>query len=101
MMMAIVSDLTFIDDHPAAGEPLQPPLDEQPSIHSSASVRASRLGPSTAVGSRSQLTDRAWRDRHAGRHRRYGCRDRGRGRRHQAGHPYTIVAGVPARRLRN
>jgi phosphonate metabolism protein (transferase hexapeptide repeat family) len=53
----IVSDLTFVEDHPAAGEPPQPPLGEQPSIHSTASVRASRLGPWTAVGPRSQLTE--------------------------------------------
>jgi phosphonate metabolism protein (transferase hexapeptide repeat family) len=49
--------MTFIDDHPAAGEPPQPALGEQPSIHPSASVRASTFGPWTAVGPRSQLAE--------------------------------------------
>src|SRR5918996_713005 len=49
--------MTFIDNHPAAGEPPQPPLGEQPSIHPSASVRASTFGPWTAVGPCSQVAE--------------------------------------------
>jgi phosphonate metabolism protein (transferase hexapeptide repeat family) len=52
-----VSEGTFIDDLPAAAEPSQPPLGEQPSIHPWASVRASTFGPWTAVGPRSQLAE--------------------------------------------
>ena len=52
-----MSNQTFIDDDPAAGEPPQPPLGEQPSIHPSASIRASTFGPWTAVGPRSQLAE--------------------------------------------
>ena len=56
-MRGTVSEGTYIDDHPAAGEPPQPPLGEQPSIHPSASVRASTFGPWTAVGPRSQVAE--------------------------------------------
>ena len=52
-----MSEGTFIEKHPAAGKPPQPPLGEQPSIHPSASVRASTFGPWTAVGARSQVAE--------------------------------------------
>lgn len=47
-----------IDRHPPEGEPRQPPLSaDGPSIHPSASVRAARLGPWTAVGARTRLAE--------------------------------------------
>lgn len=45
-----------IEDHPG-GDARQPPLGREPSIHPTAQVRRSRLGPWTAVGARTKLVE--------------------------------------------
>jgi phosphonate metabolism protein (transferase hexapeptide repeat family) len=52
-----MSTLMFVEDHQAASVPPQPPLGRGPSIHPWADVRASWLGPWTAIGPRSSMVE--------------------------------------------
>jgi phosphonate metabolism protein (transferase hexapeptide repeat family) len=52
----VSDDFVDIDDHRGT-EPPQPPLGPAPSIHPSAVVRRSRLGPWTAVGARTKMVE--------------------------------------------
>jgi hypothetical protein len=52
----VADEWTSIEDHPGT-EAEQPPLGLAPSLHPSCRVRRSRLGPWTAVGARTKLTD--------------------------------------------
>jgi len=49
-------DWVAVDDH-GGSEPGQPPLGPAPAVHPAATVRRCRLGPFTAVGARTKLTD--------------------------------------------
>jgi phosphonate metabolism protein (transferase hexapeptide repeat family) len=52
-----MSDLHYIDRHDPENTPPQPPLGEKPSLHPWACIRNSALGPWTAVGPRSNVSE--------------------------------------------